>query len=246
MERAVLLVEDSGTHLRCLLNPEQLEFKRNSGIGSRQSLGGTLNGTDLSDDPLLYRGGGHTEFTLDLLFDTSLVSQGQEPAQITDVRELTAPLWDLAENSRSGERYGRPPTISFLWGTRWDQRGVVVAVSERLERFTREGNPHRSWLRLRLLRVSRGESPQPEAPTAPPVAENEARQRLARSEMVNRDPVGGSQEGERLDQIAEEHFGHPGYWPLLAEINGLEDPTNPGGRPLRVPADPSTISGGNS
>lgn len=246
MEKAVLLINHSGTHLRCLLNPEQLTFKRDAGIGSRQSLGGPLAGTDLSDDPLLYQGGGHTEFTLDLLFDTSLVPQNQETAPVADVRELTAALWNLAENSAPDARYGRPPTVSFLWGTRWNQRAVVAAVSERLEQFTREGNPRRSWLRLRLLRVGRQESPEPDQPTAPPVTDDEARQRLARSEMVSRDPVGGNQGGERLDQIAAEHFGHAGYWPLLADINGLDDPLNPEGGPLRVPADPGVISGGSS
>ncbi|TDT41751.1 hypothetical protein DES49_1853 [Halospina denitrificans] len=246
MEKAVLLIEHSGDHLRCLLNPEQLEFRRSAGIGSRQSLGGALTGEGLSDDPLLYRGGGQTEFTLDLLFDTSVVPQSQDATPVADVRQLTGPLWELAENSGPGDRHGRPPTVAFLWGTRWNQRGVVAAVSERLEHFTRDGNPRRSWLRLRLLRVGLEEHPEPEEPSAPPVNEDEARRRLARGDMVNREPVGDSRGGERLDQIAAEHFGHAGYWTLLADINGLDDPFNHDGRPLRVPADPGVIGGGGS
>jgi len=246
MEKAVLLIEHSGAHLRCLLNPEHLEFRRSAGIGSRQSLGGALAGNTLSDDPLLYRGGGQTEFTLDLLFDTSLIPQSRDAPEVEDVRQLTGPLWELAENSGPEDRYGRPPTIAFLWGTRWNQRGVVAAVSERLEHFTADGNPRRSWLRLRLLRVGREKRPEPEAPSAPPVGKDEARRRVARGDMVNREPVGGGRGGERLDQIAAEHFGHPGYWTLLADINDLDDPFNHGGRTLRVPANPGVTGGGGS
>lgn len=246
MEKAVLLVEHSGAHLRCLLNPEQLEFQRTAGVSPRQSLGGAMTGKGMSDDPLLYQGGGRTEFTLDLLFDLSLVPQAQDQAGITDVRELTAPLWDLAESAVPGDRYGRPPTVSFLWGTHWDQRGVVAAVSERLEHFTREGNPRRSWLRLRLLRVARDEMGAFDDAAEPPVEQEQARRRLARTEMITREPTGGQPGGERLDQIAAEHLGHPGYWPLLAELNGVDDPLSIGEGPLQVPADPSAIRGGKA
>ncbi len=244
MEKAVLLIEHSGEHLRCLLNPEHLELRRHAGVVSRRSLGGAMAGASLSDDPLLYVGGGRTEFTLDLLFDVSLAVRGSNSAPLDDVRELTGPLWDLAENSVSGDRRGRPPTVRFLWGTSWNLPGVVAAVSERLEHFTREGKPHRSWLRLRLLRVAVAEEPEPVEPTAPPLDREEARQRLAGSELITHEPVGGDRGGERLDQIAAERFGHPGYWSLLAEINDLHDPLRPAGQPLRVPADPSLINGG--
>jgi hypothetical protein len=244
MEKAVLLIEHSGEHLRCLLNPERLELCRNAGVVARRSLGGSMTGAGLSDDPLLYVGGGRTELTLDLLFDVSLAVRGPDAPPLEDVRELTGPLWDLAENSAAGGRYGRPPTVCFLWGTGWNLPGVVAAVSERLEHFTRDGKPHRSWLRLRLLRVAVSEEAEPSEPTAPPLDREEARRRLAGREMVTHEPVGGDRGGERLDQIAAERFGHPGYWGLLAEINDLDDPLHPAGRPLRVPADPSLVGGG--
>ncbi|OEU72617.1 MAG: hypothetical protein BA869_12560 [Desulfuromonadales bacterium C00003107] len=244
MEKAVLLIEHSGEHLRCLLNPEHLELRRHAGVVSRRSLGGVMTGASLSDDPLLYVGGGRTEFTLDLLFDVSLAVRGPDAAPLDDVRELTGPLWDLAENSVSGDRRGRPPTVRFLWGTSWNLPGVVAAVSERLEHFTRDGKPHRSWLRLSLLRVAVAGEAEPNEPTAPPLDREEARQRLAGSELVTHEPVGGDRGGERLDQIAAERFGHPGYWSLLAEVNDLNDPLRPAGRPLRVPADSSLVSGG--
>ncbi|ABA90128.1 hypothetical protein Pcar_2893 [Syntrophotalea carbinolica DSM 2380] len=244
MEKVVLLIEHSGVHLRCMLNPEYLEVQRNAGVVVRRSLGGALTGADLSDDPLLYVGGGRTELTLDLLFDVSLATRGPDTVPLDDVRELTGPLWELAENSGGGERYGRPPTVRFIWGTSWNLPGVVAAVSERLEHFTRDGKPHRSWLRLRLLRISCAETAEPSAPPAPPVDRDEARQRIAAGTLVNYDPVGGDGGGERLDQISAERFGHPGYWSLLAEINDLDNPLRHAGRTLRVPAEPTFGGGG--
>lgn len=245
MEKAVLLVEHSGAHLRCLLNPEQLELKRSAGIAARQSIGGSLTGKDMSDDPLLYVGGGRTEFTLDLLFDVSLAERGPDAPAVKDVRELTGPLWELAENTGADARYGRPPTVRFLWGTTWNLPGIVAAVSERLEHFSSDGMPGRSWLRLRLLRVGRQTAAEPGEPTPPPVDNDEARRRLADGELVTHEPVGGGSGGERLDQIAAERAGHPGYWALLAEINGVDDPLRPGGT-LQVPAGPGVVSGGST
>lgn len=244
-EKAVLLIEHSGVHLRCLLNPERLELRRNAGVVPRRSLGGVMTGAGLSDDPLLYVGGGRTELTLDLLFDVSLAVRGPDAPPLDDVREMTGPLWDLAENSDAGDRRGRPPMVRFLWGTSWNLPGVVAAVSERLEHFTRDGKPHRSWLRLHLLRVAVAEDVEPAEPSAPPLDREEARRRLAGQDLVTHEPVGGDRGGERLDQIAAERFGHPGYWSLLAEINNLDDPLRHAGRPLRVPADPSLVGGGS-
>ena len=45
------------------------------------------------------------------------------------------------------------PVVRLIWGKRWNLPGVVVAAAERLERFTVDGSPQRSWLRL-LLRES--------------------------------------------------------------------------------------------
>ena len=115
MEKAVLLIEHSGEHLRCLLNPEHLELRRHAGVVSRRSLGGAMAGASLSDDPLLYVGGGRTEFTLDLLFDVSLAVRGSNSAPLDDVRELTGPLWDR----RQCVFYGAPVGTCPGWWPRF-------------------------------------------------------------------------------------------------------------------------------
>jgi len=246
MEKVVLLIEHSAEHIRCLLNPEQLEMRREAGLAARRSPGAQLSGTALSDDPLLYVGGGRTEFILDLLFDVSLAVQEPNTPALTDVRELTKPLWDLAENEDSRGRYGRPPIVYFLWGTSWNIRGIVAAASERLEHFSADGKPRRSWLRLRLLRVARNEQADVSEPSAPPVPIDEARRRLQDSETRMYQPIGDGAGGERPDQIAAQHLGHSAYWPLTAEMSGLDNPMQLVGKVLKVPVDPGIVRGASS
>jgi len=155
MERVVFLVEESGDRIACLLNPETFVVRRRAGVRARRSAVGQLSGSAMADDPLIYTGGGSTELDLDLLFDVSLMPVDAS-VYTEDVRDLTGPLTGLAENLVDSEGYGRPPLVRFIWGRSWNVPGVITAVAERLEDFTPEGSPRRSWVRLRLARVTDG------------------------------------------------------------------------------------------
>jgi hypothetical protein len=247
VERVAFLLEPSGRRLACLLNPEDVTFRREAGLRARPSAGGALAGRGLSDDPLHFTGGGRTEIELRLLFDVTLA--GTTPHS-PDVRDLTRPLWELAENSTEGGSYGRPPSVRFLWGKHWNLPVVVAAVAERFDRFDERGVPARSWLCLALRRV-------PEPIFAPPSAADrpldfELPDVLEASPDVTSDEVpvhevlgsGGALESsaaeapapatERLDEIAWQHFGDPRAWRELAEWNDLDDPLHlaPGQRLL--------------
>lgn len=220
MERVAFLIEDTGERLGCLLNPESVLLRRQSGIHSRQSAGGLVAGAELADDPLFYSGGGQTDLTLDLLFDVSLAGPS---VSSDDVRDLTAPLWDLAENRRQA-RYGRPPLCRFVWGKSWNFPGVVSAVAERLESFTALGVPRRSWLRLRLLRA-RDAVVQPYQPL--PVEDlNTAVPATGPQQTLIHELLGGSatQGGERMDQLAYRYYGDPALGLGLAAANNIDDP----------------------
>ena len=124
MERVAFLIEDTGEHLGCLLNPETVVMSRTAGVEPRRSAGGKLTGTGLADDPLLFTGGGHTELRLDLLFDVDLAPAS---LRVQDVRQMTRPIWALAENSAEVERQRRPPSVRFVWGRAWNVPGIVTA-----------------------------------------------------------------------------------------------------------------------
>jgi hypothetical protein len=150
MERVAFLLDDTGEHIGALLNPETVVMSRTAGVEPRRSAGGRLTGAGLADDPLLFTGGGHTELRLDLLFDVDLA-----PAQlgVLDVRQMTRPIWRLAENSAEVDRKRRPPSVHFLWGRAWDMPGIVTEVAERFDRFDADGSPLRSWMRLVFVRI---------------------------------------------------------------------------------------------
>jgi contractile injection system tube protein/LysM domain-containing protein len=251
MERVAFLVEATGERIDCMLNPETVVLKRSAGVQRRKSFSGQLTGVDLSDDPLLFTGGGLTELELDLMFDLGL--DPQSPHQ--SVRRLTERFWQLAENTTADTGYGSPPLVRFIWGKEWNLLGVVTAVAERFERFTPSGEPRRSWLRMRFVRVpdsqpvlatnsvstsEAGTSDEAESladllpPTVPPEIAETAQ--LQATHTV----IGGGTTGETLPQIAYAYYGNKDLWRLLAWFNNIEDPTQlEAGMTLQIP--PRTV-----
>jgi Contractile injection system tube protein len=250
MERVAFLLEETNERLGCLLNPDSLVIRRAAGVLPRRSLGGQFTGVGLRDDPLLYTGGGMTELELNLLFDVSLAGSSIET---NDVRDLTGPLWNLAENAHSVNGYRRPPLVRFVWGKSWNIPGIVAAVAEYLEQFTADGAPQRSWLSMRLWRVSEPQKEtvpggQPLQTQALSPADLEVSPGSVSPDHVQVHVVSV---GERLDEIAARYYPDqpaaeaPALWRTLASFNGLEDPLHiPAGTILRVP--PLSALGGGS
>jgi len=266
MDRAAFLIQDPSrpsttARLSCLLNPNTLIFRRVAGLRLRRSLAGAVTQDGLRDDPLMQTGGGGTELRLDLLFDvdvpgTWLGRPSNDPAagdDEPDVRDLTRPLWNLAENQKRPGAVAGPPRVRFVWGKRWDFPAVVAAVAERLERFTPSGVPQRSFLRLRLLRadddVARDEITAPELPgmttLLPPEPEPESP--LDVLPLAEQPPAETYESyvspGHPLFLTAYLFFGDPSLWTLIAEANPDVDPVFvPPGTALRIPTGGKLVS----
>lgn len=241
MERVAFLLEKTGERLGCLLNPDSLVVRRTPGLRPRRSAGAAVTGHGLLDDPLLFTGGGTTELNLELLFDVSIPGS---TVATEDVRDLTKPLWDLAENSAVIDGYSQPPMVRFVWGKAWNVPGVVAGIAERLEHFTQGGSPRRSWLRMRLLRVSElaGTASSVPSPIASPLIS--ALPALSEGAEVGVHEVLGEggragemgAPGERLDELAHRYLGDSSLWRLLAAANGITDPLNvQAGTVLKIP-----------
>lgn len=151
MERVTFLIEQSNERLACLLNPESLVIKRIAGVRKRSLSESPLACTGQSDTPLQFTGGGQTLYQFDLLFDLSVAGSTIETK---NVRKLTAPLWDLSENRYNKTSSAYLPVVRFIWGKSWNVPGIITAVAERLEAFSPEGEPGRSWLRMKMVRIS--------------------------------------------------------------------------------------------
>ncbi|MDJ0355996.1 hypothetical protein [Paenarthrobacter sp. PH39-S1] len=249
MERIAFLIEDTGEHLGALLNPETVIMSRTAGVEPRRTSGGRLAGAGLADDPLLFTGGGHTELRLDLVFDVDLA-----PAHlpVTDVRQMTRPIWSLAENSTEVEHQRRPPSVRFVWGRAWNVPGIVTEVAERFDRFASDGSPLRSWMRLVFVRVGQsadeegGENYElaqrlpPVDLTAPPVDSLQVLGDGTDEGLQPAEPGGESVPSMppvpavELGILSWRAFGTPLLWKLLLEYNNIDDPSRFSG-PLAVP-----------
>lgn len=242
MERVAFLLEPSGERIGCLLNPETLVVRRTAGLRPRRALGGGTAGGGPVDDPLVFTGGGSTELLLELLFDVSLVGS---TVQTEDVRDLTAPLWRLAENALAEDGMTRPPRVRFVWGKAWNLPGVVASVSEKLEHFTDSGAPRRSWLRMRLLRVDDEPGAEAEAPRIPEggfsaeqVTEQVPPEAFEDHEVLGAEGEDGAPAStQRLDELASQYYGDPSLWRLIAQLNNVDDPMQvQPGQVLRLPS----------
>lgn len=244
MERVAFIIEETGECLGCMLNPQSLVARRSAGVQPRQSVGGLLTGTELADDPLLYTNGGRTELTLQLVFDVTLPGSSIET---TDVRDLTRPLWNLAENNQQTGTYKRLPLCRFGWGKQWDFTGVITAVAERLESFTTLGKPRRSWLTLAMQRVKNLAPATEETTSLLTAASEQVPSEGAKSGdaiAIRKDVAGdrttievGTASGERLDQLAHRYYGDVSLWRRLALYNDIDNPMDvSSGFHLEVPS----------
>lgn len=233
MERVEFLIEQSHQRLPCMLNPESLTIQRSTGAQrvSRQLVSG-----DLSDDPVSFAGRGDTTFQLELLFDIRL---GQLPAGAADVRVLTGPLWRLSEHvarARSDtDVVEELPAVRFIWGTAWNIRVVVQAISEKYQRFAPDGRPESSLVTLGMLRIGDRIASQQEMP--PPVDPiRDVHTALADEPDGEAWEVHILHRGERLSQIAAAYYGFPDLWRLIAIANNVDNPLALApGTPLRIP-----------
>jgi hypothetical protein len=231
MERVTFILEDGDDRISCLMNPECLTWRRTAGIRPRNSLSGAVSLEGYADDAWLFTGGGRTEIDFELLFDVQIEGSSMDAS---DVRELTAPFSELAENIKNQAGDIRIPAVRFVWGKNWNIPGIISHVAERLERFTQDGAPQRSWLTMRFIRVTenlkRFQSFQIGASSA-----------VAADTYAKGQPDGDVvtyriNEGDRIDLVAEQFLGSSSKWRIIADENDLANPLDIGeGSLLRIP-----------
>ena len=244
MERVAFLIEKTNQRISCLLNPEDAEdsftIERTSGVAREPQ--NSLSRTRLTDNPVVFRSRGDTRLNLKLLFDVTLTSS---TVSTSDVRDLTQPIWQLAEYTTSRSTNQELPRVRFIWGRAWDIPVVVESVAERFERFTAGGVPQRSWMSLRLLRLTEEIPPAnpPSVYTPADIPEFLNESQTGVSGLLTEDPswgvhelLGGDTGGESLWQIAFDQYGDPSLWRLIARANDIDDPSGLApGTLLRIP-----------
>lgn len=244
MERVAFLIEKNNQRISCLLNPDdgQDSFTVERVSGATRDTQRSLTLTRLSDNPVIFSGRGDTRMTLKLLFDVTLAGSS---LKTNDVRVLTSPIWQLAEYSSILGVSDELPRARFIWGQAWNIPVVVESIAERFERFTAEGYPQRSWMVIRLLRLT-DEIPPADQPSLYAPQDIPESPELPASDLTwgVHELVGSGSGGESLWQIAYQNYGDPALWRLIAQANDIDNPVDlSAGTILRIP--PLSVLRGN-
>lgn len=242
MQRVVFLLEAEAKQISCMLNPETIVIYRQAGYREKQSIGGGVSNAIHSESPLLFTGGGSTFIELELLFDTTLADVDKT---ITDVRQLTSKFFMLTEAVTEGTGVNQLPVIRMIWGKSWNTSAVVTDVVERLDYFTRNGVPRRSWLKMRLRKVN------PERSNGTAIVHKKKRlsERILKNVEELKDKFdlleskGKTMDTQTLvttdplDSIAQKYYQDSSLWKLLAVFNNIGQPTDVSSqRRIKVPS----------
>ena len=162
--------------------------------------------------PAQFGGGKPSKLTLSLMLDDSDGEHG-------DVRKVTDPLFAAMEpdqNTASSKNSARPPMIEFGWGSTTTFNAVLERLSVQFTLFRPDGTPIRAEAKVTLLQVERAVGKEKQSGER---AQNPTTRgvRGLRSHVVH--------DGDSLQSIAFASYGDATRWRLIAEQNGIDDPT---------------------
>ena len=207
-QHAELHIEGQETDpIQCWFNPKEYSLSKANTWAAQPVAGKPL--------PLPEYGGGQPrQLNLDLLFDCS---DGVK----RDVRAVTDRLLKMMEvdpklKGSSPKNSGRPPHVTFKWGTIVSFKAAATSLNLQFTLFRNDGTPIRAQAKLQLLQVEKAHDPSV-APGASKGQNPTTRGVAGVSAHVVRD-------GDSLPSIAYAAYGDPTHWRPIAEANGIDDP----------------------
>lgn len=196
-------------------NPKELSLAKSASWARR-----TARGNQKASPPQ-FNGPQPSKLTLEMFFDAS---DTQNNSVVKSVEKLFGCC--IPTSSSHQQKQDSPPWVIFRWGGLTGFLAYVSSVQAKYSLFTSSGLPIRATCTVTLEELA-GEAPR-QNPTSGGL--------VPRREHV-------LVEGDTLPAIAYAEYGRPGLWRVIAEANGIDDPTRlrPGGR-LLLPA-PEEIAG---
>lgn len=199
--------KDESKSLTCMYNPASLEFGRTATWTPHHVAG--------KDHPeYSYEGGGPSDFTVELWFDTTQTMTDPAVQAGEDVRKFTKfifSLLDLSEPDSQDPTKRRPPYCQFEWGGgKHVLIGVVSNVTATYNFFLPDGTPLRAKVKVTFKEIKSEQ--QLGGQTQNPTSASKARKTWV------------VREGERLDWIAYQEYGDAAQWRHIAQTNGLDNP----------------------
>jgi Contractile injection system tube protein/LysM domain len=205
-ERANLEIEGGG-RIKCWFNPKEYTIAKQNQWKIDPVVGTAL--------PTAQFGGGQPrKLTLDLMFDASDSS--------LDVRTVTDQLFKAMEintalGSGKGKNSGRPPMITFTWGSTVTFKAVADSLSVQYLLFRPDGGPIRAQAKLSLIQVEKAQDK----------SSGKGGGKGDNNPTTRALPGSGShvvRDGDSLPSIAYTHYRNATRWRVIAEANGIDDP----------------------
>ena len=200
--------------VKCMFNPKEYTFSKQNQWKPEQTKGSNMAQYEFAN-------GSPTTLQMQLFFDTyANVKNGASAGSPQDVRKAyTEAIWDMMKvdpdlsslNDKGGHgshknKKGRPPVVSFRWGSTWSFKAVITSIKERFTLFLPDGTPVRSTLDVTFQQIQDKDDHPPTNPSSGGIGGE-------RVWMVN--------EGDTLAWIAYQEYGDSSLWRLIASANKL-------------------------
>ena len=202
---ATIIDHDHGVTVKCLFNPKDYVFSKHNEWTAGQSKGYNLAQYEFGS-------GQPTLLHMQLFFDTySNIKSGSSGGSPKDVRkEFTGAIWNMVRVDPSlaslSNSQGRPPMVSFQWGSTWTFKAVITDLQEQFTLFLPDGTPVRSTLDVTFQQIQDEQW----YPATNPSSGGTGGERVW---TVN--------DGDTLAWIAYKEYGDTDLWRLIASANKL-------------------------
>jgi nucleoid-associated protein YgaU len=217
-EQASLEIEGGDT-IDCWFNPKEYTIAKANQWEVKPVTGVALPTAQ-------YSGGQPRKLSLQLLFDST-------DSDSLDVSDVTAKLFKMMEaqaslGSGKGKNSGRPPMVTFVWGSTVTFKAVADNLSVQYTLFRADGTPVRAQAQLSLIQADKARDKSSGKGASKPQNPTTRAQPGLGSHTVR--------DGDSLASIAFAHYRDPTRWRAIAEANGIDNPLHVRrGTPLVVP-----------
>ena len=209
LKKATLIVE-KGSKISCQFNPTDYDISNTARYAEKLIPGGrsTISQFISGESPTL---------SVSLLFDTYIPPTIDNPKEDgSDVSLLTKKVVELTQIKGT---LHRPPIVTFTWGS-LSFKGIVTEVKQKYTLFLPSGVPVRAKLDLTFKAV-----------------QEEGESRNSPFESPDRTKYRRMKEGEYLWNYANEEYGSPEMWRVIAKENNIMNPLDVmPGQALKLPA----------
>lgn len=155
--------------------------------------------------PAQFGGGNPRELTLNLLLDSSLVTDGGSVRKITD---RLFKMMDPVGGGQGGGTSACPPFVTFQWGSVVTFKAVCKTLTVAFQLFEPNGEPVRADVKMTLTQAEvKKKGTNPTTRTSEPGL-----------------GVHTVRDGDSLPSIAYATYGDATRWRTVAEANGIDNP----------------------